>query len=138
MLARSLAKYVVFCFVCHQPHWLWFCLGQVTDLTGIGAHLRANRCGARLVKTVNSCKGKTVGCTWVAVHSVPDSLVPLCDRYRLGHQPVTSTWPLARPVVLRVLSSWSVVLRVAWRCCCDSMYSRKKSLLPSQRIPHQV
>lgn len=69
------------------------CLGQVTDLTGICAHLRANRCGARLVKTVNSCKGKTVGSFWGAVHIVLDIVVPIMDRYRLGHQPVISTWP---------------------------------------------
>lgn len=91
MLARPLVKYVVFCFVCHRP-LLWFCLGQVTDLTGICAHLRANRCGARLVKTVNSCEGKTVGSFWGAVHIVPDFVVPIMDRYRLGHQPVTYTW----------------------------------------------
>ncbi len=78
---------------CLSSSTLWCCLGQVTDLTGICAHLRANRCGARLVKTVNSCKGKTVGSFWGAVHAVLDSVVPILDRYRLGHQPVISTWP---------------------------------------------
>ena len=90
MLARSLARLVVLAWFVNS-HPLGGRLEQVTDLTGIGAHLRANRCGARLVKTVNSCNGKTVGCAWVAVHFVPDIVVPLCDRYRLGHQPVNST-----------------------------------------------
>ena len=91
MLARSLARYVVV-LLCLLPSTLVVVgLGQVTDLTGIGAHLRANRCGARLVKTVNSCKEKTVGSLWGAVHVVPDNVLPILDRYRLGHQPVIST-----------------------------------------------
>ena len=70
----------------------------------IGAHLRANRCGARLVKTVNSCEGKTVGSFWDAVHIVLDFVVPIMDRYRLGHQPVISTWPKHRETFLRLLA----------------------------------
>ena len=93
MLARPLAKYVVFSHCLLPSTLVVVCLGQVTDLTGIGAHLQANRRGARLVKTVNSCDGKTVGSFWGAVHAVHDSVVPIGDRYRLGHQPVISTWP---------------------------------------------
>jgi len=58
MLARPLARHVVLSHCLLPSTLVVVCLGQVTDLTGIGAHLRANRCGARLVKTVNACQGK--------------------------------------------------------------------------------
>ena len=123
MLARSLARNVALSLCLSSSTLVVVRLGQVTDLTGIGAHLRANRCGARLVKTVNSCEGETVGSLWGAAHVVHDNVIPILDRYRLGHQPVISTWPYWRKRLLRLVSAvvpFSTLLLCRWAGCCQS------------------